>query len=197
MANADIVFVGHSHIPQLFVFSADGLEHKIINHECEITLENHSRYIIDVGSLGDSRHPSLYTSLAVFDVKNNIVRFSNQPNCSDRYKMDNLEYREMPPQEWAYKDTMEPGGDSNGSHQAYRAYHTKKYYGYNLYVGLIEEADGFRVERVLWHEDRHLSKRFDIFKTAVKVPAILEAAPLVTQYLRYLEDRVLEIVMHS
>jgi len=133
----------------------------------------------------------------VFDIKNNVVRFSNQPSCSDRYRSGSLEYREMPPQEWAHKDHMEPGEGRNSSRQAYRAYHTKKYYSYNLYVGLIEYADGFCIERVLWHEDRPLTKRFDMFKTAVKVPTILEAAPLVTQYLKYLENMVLEILMHS
>ena len=70
IAKTDIVFVGHSHCPEAYIFG-DGLNRHIRDKVIEI--EEAKGYIINVGSVGQPRDRDNRASCAVYDTDRGLV----------------------------------------------------------------------------------------------------------------------------
>ena len=65
-----VCFVGHSHIPGIFIKKEDRTEYILPN---EIKLEEGCRYIINVGSVGQPRDSNPMAAYGVFDTEEKII----------------------------------------------------------------------------------------------------------------------------
>ena len=76
---APITFIGHTHIAEYYALEPDGtISHKHLQHGGEIVLDSGTRYIINVGSVGQPRDLNPRASFGVYDPGEhtvNIVRF--------------------------------------------------------------------------------------------------------------------------
>jgi diadenosine tetraphosphatase ApaH/serine/threonine PP2A family protein phosphatase len=74
--DAPIVFVGHTHIAEYWVYEPDGvIGHKHMQHGGELTLEDGKRYIVDVGSVGQPRDLNPEASFVFYDPENKRVEW--------------------------------------------------------------------------------------------------------------------------
>ena len=71
--NRQIIFIGHAHIPAIFVMGESGTPHLIPSQD--FYLEEGKRYIVNVGSVGDPRDADTRASYCIFDDANGLVTF--------------------------------------------------------------------------------------------------------------------------
>jgi len=73
--DAPLVFVGHTHVAELYALAPDGtIEHRHLQHGGEVTLESDTRYIVNVGSVGQPRDLNPRASLGFYDDVTRTVR---------------------------------------------------------------------------------------------------------------------------
>ncbi len=72
-----LVFVGHSHVPGLFVRGASGVPHPLPAED--FVLEEGKRYIVNVGSVGYPRDDDPRAGYCLYDVEEQAVRFRRVP----------------------------------------------------------------------------------------------------------------------
>ncbi len=70
---AQIVFIGHSHIPAIFVLGESGTPHFLPSQD--FVLEEGKRYIVNAGSVGDPRDADPRASYCLFDDATGTVTF--------------------------------------------------------------------------------------------------------------------------
>ena len=72
-----VVFIGHSHIPAIFVLGESGTPHLIPSQD--FVVEEGKRYIVNVGSVGDPRDADARASYCLFDDALGVVAFRRVP----------------------------------------------------------------------------------------------------------------------
>lgn len=78
--DAEIVFVGHTHIAQYWSRDAEGgIGHRHMQHGGDLRLEPQTRYIIDVGSVGQPRDLNPLASFVLYDSDERTVRWIRYP----------------------------------------------------------------------------------------------------------------------
>ena len=77
--DAHIVFVGHTHVPEMFVVGARGNVHRLAPQD--FVLEDGKRYIVNVGSVGYPRESdgTCLSSYVIYDTDEKAVRFRFLP----------------------------------------------------------------------------------------------------------------------
>ena len=77
--DAQIVFVGHTHVPEMFVVGASGTVHRLAPQD--FALEDGKRYIVNVGSVGYPREGNgmCLSSYVIYDTDEKAVRFRFLP----------------------------------------------------------------------------------------------------------------------
>ena len=78
-----LLFVGHSHQPGIFVLGASGTPHRI--DAADFTLEDGKRYIVNPGSVGYPRSGDCRSSYCVYDDAERTVEFRTLPFDLDSY----------------------------------------------------------------------------------------------------------------
>ena len=78
-----LLFVGHSHQPCIFVLGASGTPHRI--DAADFTLEDGKRYIVNPGSVGYPRSGDCRSSYCIFDDAERTVEFRSLPFDLDSY----------------------------------------------------------------------------------------------------------------
>lgn len=74
--DAQIIFIGHTHIAEYYSLDAAGaIEHAHMQHGGELYLEENKRYIIDVGSVGQPRDLNPQPSFVRFDDQARLVQW--------------------------------------------------------------------------------------------------------------------------
>ncbi len=71
--DAQLVFIGHSHIPGIFVLGESGIPHLIPAQD--FVVEEGKRYIVNAGSVGDPRDADPRASYCLFDDATGVVTF--------------------------------------------------------------------------------------------------------------------------
>ncbi len=71
--DAQIVFIGHSHIPAIFVLGESGTPHLIPSQD--FVVEEGKRYIVNAGSVGDPRDADPRASYCLYDDATGVVTF--------------------------------------------------------------------------------------------------------------------------
>ncbi len=80
------LFVGHSHVPGLFVLGGSGVPHWL--EPLDFSREEGKRYLINVGSVGQPRDRDLRASYVIFDREQGDVFFRKVPFDIDGYRDD-------------------------------------------------------------------------------------------------------------
>ena len=77
--DAQIVFVGHTHVPEMFVVGTSGNVHRLAPQD--FVLEDGKRYIVNVGSVGYPRESdgTCLSSYVIYDTDEKTVRFRFLP----------------------------------------------------------------------------------------------------------------------
>ena len=78
-----LLFVGHSHQPGIFVLGASGTPHRI--DAADFTLEDGKRYIVNPGSVGYPRSGDCRSSYCIYDDAERTVEFRTLPFDLDSY----------------------------------------------------------------------------------------------------------------
>ena len=78
-----LLFVGHSHQPCIFVLGASGTPHRI--DAADFTLEDGKRYIVNPGSVGYPRSGDCRSSYCIYDDTEHTVEFRSLPFDLDSY----------------------------------------------------------------------------------------------------------------
>ena len=78
-----LLFVGHSHHPGIFVLGASGTPHRIDAED--FTLEDGKRYIVNPGSVGYPRSGDCRSSYCIYDDAERTVEFRSLPFDLDSY----------------------------------------------------------------------------------------------------------------
>ena len=78
-----LLFVGHSHQPGIFVLGASGTPHRI--DAADFTLEDCKRYIVNPGSVGYPRSGDCRSSYCIYDDAERTVEFRTLPFDLDSY----------------------------------------------------------------------------------------------------------------
>ena len=74
--DAQIIFIGHTHIAEYYsIDDAGNIEHAHMQHGGELYLEENKRYIIDVGSIGQPRDLNPQPSFVRFDDQARLVQW--------------------------------------------------------------------------------------------------------------------------
>ncbi len=79
-----LLFVGHSHLPSIYVIGASGTPHFV--NPCDFELEDGKRYIINPGSVGYPRVGSCRSSYCVYDDTTKSILFRQLPFDSEGYR---------------------------------------------------------------------------------------------------------------
>jgi diadenosine tetraphosphatase ApaH/serine/threonine PP2A family protein phosphatase len=78
--DARLIFVGHSHVAEAFVLEPSGtISHRHYQHGGTLALETNSRYVINVGSVGQPRDLNPQAAFAVFDRAAQTVTWCRVP----------------------------------------------------------------------------------------------------------------------
>ena len=85
-APEQILFVGHTHVPQLFVIGASGTPHRLDAQDFQ--MEDGKRYIVNVGAVGLPRDPDGRASYAIYDDAARTVEFRRVPFDMDAFRDD-------------------------------------------------------------------------------------------------------------
>ena len=78
-----LLFVGHSHQPGIFVIGASGIPHLLAG--VDFTLEDGKRYIVNPGSVGYPRSGACRSSYCIYDDQSRTVFFRTLPFDLDSY----------------------------------------------------------------------------------------------------------------
>ena len=78
-----LMFVGHSHQPGIFVIGASGIPHLLAG--VDFTLEDGKRYIVNPGSVGYPRSGACRSSYCIYDDQSRTVFFRTLPFDLDSY----------------------------------------------------------------------------------------------------------------
>jgi predicted phosphodiesterase len=78
-----LLFVGHSHLPGIYVIGASGKAHFV--EPCDFELEEGKRYIINPGSVGYPRVGDCRSSYCVYDDSTKAILFRQLPFDSEGY----------------------------------------------------------------------------------------------------------------
>ena len=78
-----LLFVGHTHQPGLFVVGASGIPHLLAG--MDFTLEDGKRYIVNPGSVGYPRSGACRSSYCIYDDQSRTVFFRSLPFDLDSY----------------------------------------------------------------------------------------------------------------
>jgi predicted phosphodiesterase len=78
-----LLFVGHSHQPAIFVLGASGTPHRLDG--ADFTLEDGKRYIVNPGSVGYPRSGDCRSSYCIYDDEERTVEFRSLPFDLDSY----------------------------------------------------------------------------------------------------------------
>ena len=78
-----LLFVGHSHQPCIFVLGKSGTPHRI--DAADFTLEDGKRYIVNPGSVGYPRSGDCRSSYCIYDDEDRTVEFRSLPFDLDSY----------------------------------------------------------------------------------------------------------------
>lgn len=81
-----VLFVGHTHMPALFVVGHSGAAHALPAQD--FVLEEGKRFIVNVGSVGQPRHGEVLASWVFFDAARGTVFFRKVPFDLDAYRAD-------------------------------------------------------------------------------------------------------------
>lgn len=87
-----LIFVGHSHVPGLFVQGQSGVPHWL--RPQDFTIEDEKRYIINPGSVGQPRDCDFRASYCILDTDQSSVEFRKVPFDIDAYR-DDLKLRKL------------------------------------------------------------------------------------------------------
>lgn len=87
-ASEQLLFVGHTHEPRLFVLGASGTPHSLDPQD--FCAEDGKRYIVNVGSVGLPRDADGRASYVVYDDANGAVYFRRVPFDMDAFREDVL-----------------------------------------------------------------------------------------------------------
>ena len=85
-APEQLLFVGHTHVPQLFVVGASGTPHRLDAQDFQ--MEDGKRYIVNVGAVGLPRDPDGRASYAIYDDAARTVVFRRVPFDMDAFRDD-------------------------------------------------------------------------------------------------------------
>ena len=85
-----LMFVGHSHLPAIYVIGASGTPHCIT--PCDFSLEEGKRYIVNPGSVGYPRTGNCRSSYCIYDTERNSVLFRQLPFDSEKYRKIMAQY---------------------------------------------------------------------------------------------------------
>ncbi|MFW6414406.1 MAG: metallophosphoesterase family protein [Verrucomicrobiota bacterium] len=99
-----LIFVGHTHIPALFVTGNSGRTYII--DPCDFGLEDNKRYIVNVGSVGQSRDGDPRASYCIFDSESNSVFFQRIAFDTEAYRHD-IEERDIPCPQTFFLETVD------------------------------------------------------------------------------------------
>jgi len=78
-----LLFVGHTHQPGLFVIGASGIPHLLVG--VDFTLEDGKRYIVNPGSVGYPRSGACRSSYCIYDDRSRTVFFRTLPFDLESY----------------------------------------------------------------------------------------------------------------
>ena len=81
-----LLFVGHTHVPQLFVIGASGTPHRLDPQDFQ--MEPGKRYIVNVGAVGLPRDPDGRACYAIYDDEARTVYFRRVPFDMDAFRDD-------------------------------------------------------------------------------------------------------------
>jgi len=80
LTEAPLVFIGHTHIAEVWVQEPDGsVEHAHMQHGGKLLLEDGRRYIVDVGSIGQPRDLNPEASFVFYDSQTRSVEWVRYP----------------------------------------------------------------------------------------------------------------------
>lgn len=79
-----LLFVGHSHLPGIYVIGASGVPHFV--EPCDFELENGKRYIVNPGSVGYPRAGDFRSSYCLFDDGTKALSFRQLPFDCEEYR---------------------------------------------------------------------------------------------------------------
>ncbi len=79
-----LLFVGHSHIPALYVQGASGRPHALEIQDFE--LESGKRYLVNPGAVGQPRDGDVRAAYVLFDTTRRTVQFRRVPYDLDQYR---------------------------------------------------------------------------------------------------------------
>ncbi len=82
--NNKLLFIGHTHIPGIFLLGHSGTPHLIPPQDFE--LEEGKRYLINVGSIGQPRDTDTRACYCIYDTDNNSVIWRRIPFDIDAYR---------------------------------------------------------------------------------------------------------------
>jgi len=83
-ASEQLLFVGHSHLPGIYVIGASGIPHFV--HPCDFELEEGKRYIVNPGSVGYPRVGDCRSSYCLYDDAAHAITFRQLPFDSAGYR---------------------------------------------------------------------------------------------------------------
>jgi diadenosine tetraphosphatase ApaH/serine/threonine PP2A family protein phosphatase len=80
LTEAPLVFIGHTHIAEVWVQEPDGsVEHAHMQHGGKLLLEDGRRYIVDVGSIGQPRDLNPEASFVFYDAGTRTIEWVRYP----------------------------------------------------------------------------------------------------------------------
>ncbi len=81
-----LLFVGHTHIPRLFVIGGSGRTHAL--DPCDFRAEEGKRYLVNVGAVGQPRDNDMRASYCLLDLDRNDLFFRRVPFDVDAYRRE-------------------------------------------------------------------------------------------------------------
>lgn len=90
----NIIFCGHSHIPGVYISYENRVEYVPANQGLNLQLEPKHKYVINVGSIGQSRDRNTDLSFALYDSEQSTVRLIRLPYpvAKTQEKMKNMNF---------------------------------------------------------------------------------------------------------
>jgi hypothetical protein len=79
-----LLFVGHSHLPGIYVIGASGAPHFV--DPCDFQLEDGKRYIVNPGSVGYPRAGDCRSSYCIYDADERSIAFRSIPFDCEGYR---------------------------------------------------------------------------------------------------------------
>jgi len=74
-----ILFIGHSHIPGFVVFEGEKVTFMNAFNNISINIEKGKRYLVNVGSIGQSRDGNPQLSVCIYDTEDNFIEIVRLP----------------------------------------------------------------------------------------------------------------------